>query len=185
MARRRLLATRAIFGSATLFGVKSALSFVPAPLMRLPSAETAALTVRQVSPQQVGESATIDKTSHETMLFVTAVLVGLGAGMQSASAEDATSVSTDCMPSMVVADVEEERGYIQNAVSYVQLSANFMLGFFGSLFGGIQRALAKPGPFKYILIAAIVAVLSFLVWTVLAMTGNVDVPGMGEYEQIN
>merc|ERR1712243_496508 len=101
--------------------------------------------------------------------------MGLGAGMQSAAAAsaDVTPASTDCMPSTTFAAAEEEQGYIVNFLSYVNLIVNFLFGFFGSLFGGIARVLAKPGPTKYFVILAIIGAISFLTWIVLAMTGNI------------
>lgn len=66
---------------------------------------------------------------------------------------------------------EEQQGYIQNTLGYANLFLNFMLGFFGSLFGPIARQLVKPGLVKYLIVIGVIGTIAFLVLTLRGMLG--------------
>ncbi|CAK0795791.1 unnamed protein product, partial [Prorocentrum cordatum] len=57
---------------------------------------------------------------------------------------------------------EDQKGYVGNALGYVTLWTNFMLGFFGSLYGGIVREMARPGPLKFIIPILAISIITFL-----------------------
>mmetsp|Transcript_11121 Transcript_11121/g.29557 ORF Transcript_11121/g.29557 Transcript_11121/m.29557 type:complete len:180 (-) Transcript_11121:131-670(-) len=72
-------------------------------------------------------------------------------------------------PAAAVLPPEETQGYVQNALAYANLGINFLLGFFGSLFGPIARQMGKPGPLKYVIVVAGVLILAFFGATLYAM----------------
>lgn len=64
---------------------------------------------------------------------------------------------------------EEQQGYIQNFLGYANLTVNFILGFFGMVFGPIIRQFQKPGPQKYFIAFAGLGIIVLLGWTVKEM----------------
>lgn len=64
---------------------------------------------------------------------------------------------------------EEQQGYIQNFLGYANLTVNFILGFFGMVFGPIIRQFQKPGPQKYFIAFGGLGIIVLLGWTVKEM----------------
>lgn len=64
---------------------------------------------------------------------------------------------------------EEQQGYIQNFLGYANLTINFILGFFGMVFGPVIRQFQKPGPQKYFIAFGGIGAIVFLGWTVKEM----------------
>ena len=64
---------------------------------------------------------------------------------------------------------EEQQGYIQNFLGYANLTVNFILGFFGMVFGPVIRQFQKPGPQKYFIAFGGVGVIVLLAYTVKEM----------------
>eukprot|EP00438_Fugacium_kawagutii_P015253 Skav215780 [mRNA] locus=scaffold2278:174885:182497:+ [translate_table: standard] len=72
-------------------------------------------------------------------------------------------------PANALLPEEEQQGYIQNFLGYANLTINFLLGFFGMVFGPIIRQFQKPGPQKYFIAAGGLGIIVLLVWTVKEM----------------
>lgn len=83
--------------------------------------------------------------------------------LQDSSADGGSTLLTAILPD------QEKKGYVQNALGYFNLLLNFLLGFYGMVFGPLIRLMQKPGPLKYALGAGIVFVVVLFFWTLYQM----------------